>query len=85
MDWEWVGLVDLFPQTAENQSAYPIMLMAWSVTKIIHYSFYAWNIVDEPPYPLVWLRHAPRLLVADGVGTPCFGCCIRLGCGRNFG
>jgi len=50
------GIVDLFPKAMVNQPAYSIMLFAWSVTEVIRYSFYAWNVVDEVPYPLVWLR-----------------------------
>src|SRR5579862_840521 len=55
------GVVDLFPSSVRNCPAYPVMLVAWSTTEVIRYSFYAWNLVDEVPYPLLWLRYHPRL------------------------
>ena len=51
------GIVDLFPNSIKYSHAYPVMLVAWSITEIIRYCFYAWNIVDEVPYPLIWLRY----------------------------
>jgi very-long-chain (3R)-3-hydroxyacyl-CoA dehydratase len=50
------GVVDLFPNSVRNCPAYPVMLVAWSTTEVIRYSFYAWNLLDEVPYPLLWLR-----------------------------
>ena len=64
------GVVDLFPKAVYNQPAYPIMLFTWSVTEVIRYSFYAWNVVDEVPYPLVWLRYSTFwVLYPIGVGA----------------
>lgn len=51
------GVVDLFPSSVRNCPAYPVMLVAWSTTEVIRYSFYAWNLLDEVPYPLLWLRY----------------------------
>lgn len=51
------GIVPLFPDSVQDSYAYPIMLLAWSVTEVIRYSFYAWNILDEVPYFLLWLRY----------------------------
>jgi very-long-chain (3R)-3-hydroxyacyl-CoA dehydratase len=41
------------------------MLLAWSVTEVIRYSFYAWNILDEVPYFLLWLRYQYRGISID--------------------
>jgi very-long-chain (3R)-3-hydroxyacyl-CoA dehydratase len=51
------GIIPLFPDSIQDSYAYPIMLLAWSVTEVIRYSFYAWNILDEVPYFLLWLRY----------------------------
>jgi very-long-chain (3R)-3-hydroxyacyl-CoA dehydratase len=53
------GICMSFPDSVRMSLAYPVMLSAWSSTEIIRYSFYAWNILDEVPYPLLWLRYLP--------------------------
>ncbi|KAF8386600.1 hpo-8, partial [Pristionchus pacificus] len=35
----------------------PMLLIAWSVTEIIRYSFYALNIFKAVPHFLIWLRY----------------------------
>ena len=71
------GVVDLFPNSLGESIAYPIMLLAWSITEVIRYSFYAWNLLDDVPYPLLWLRYCGSWCLVD-IDTLHFGCCIRL-------
>lgn len=33
------------------------MVLAWSVTEVIRYSFYAFTLLGGVPYPLLWLRY----------------------------
>ncbi|CAD7092906.1 unnamed protein product [Hermetia illucens] len=35
----------------------PLALLAWSITEIIRYAYYASNIVGAVPYILIWLRY----------------------------
>ncbi len=49
-------IVDPFPWLARSP-AYTTMLLAWSVTEVIRYSFFAINLLGWQPRPLVWLRY----------------------------
>lgn len=33
------------------------MLLVWSMTEVIRYSFYAFTLLGGVPYPLLWLRY----------------------------
>ena len=70
------GVVQLFPNSVRDCPAYPVMIAAWSITEVIRYSFYAWNLLDDVPYFLLWLRYISPgfLLMAD---TLHFGCYIQ--------
>jgi len=35
----------------------PMLLIAWSVTEVIRYSFYALNLINAVPYFLTWCRY----------------------------
>ncbi|KAH7727853.1 Protein HPO-8 [Aphelenchoides avenae] len=35
----------------------PMLLVAWSVTEVVRYSFYALNLVNAVPSLLVWMRY----------------------------
>jgi len=43
--------------TAPLSPGLPLALLAWSVTEIIRYLYYALNIVGLVPYALVWCRY----------------------------
>ncbi|CAD5230291.1 unnamed protein product [Bursaphelenchus okinawaensis] len=36
----------------------PMLLIAWSVTEVIRYSYYALNLVNAVPYVLTWARYS---------------------------
>mmetsp|Transcript_7215 Transcript_7215/g.30719 ORF Transcript_7215/g.30719 Transcript_7215/m.30719 type:complete len:219 (+) Transcript_7215:34-690(+) len=36
---------------------FAMIMFAWSVTEVVRYSFYAFNLVGRVPYPLVWMRY----------------------------
>ena len=36
---------------------FPLLLLAWTITEIIRYSFYALNLVGQNPYLVAWLRY----------------------------
>ncbi|EFP05368.1 hypothetical protein CRE_26953 [Caenorhabditis remanei] len=44
--------------TARYSVGVPLLLVAWSVTEVIRYSFYALSVLKQPiPYFLLWLRY----------------------------
>lgn len=43
--------------TAPLSYGLPMLLIAWSVTEVIRYSFYALNIIGAVPYLLIWCRY----------------------------
>uniref|UniRef100_A0A0K8TFH5 Very-long-chain (3R)-3-hydroxyacyl-CoA dehydratase n=1 Tax=Lygus hesperus TaxID=30085 RepID=A0A0K8TFH5_LYGHE len=48
----------LYPASAAQVSiGLPLILTAWSITEIIRYSFYAFNLINAVPYFLVWCRY----------------------------
>jgi len=42
---------------ARNTVGLPLALLAWCITEIIRYSYYALNLVNAVPHFLVWLRY----------------------------
>lgn len=50
------GVVYPFPFLARS-NWYSSMLLAWSVTEVIRYSYFALNLSGVQPRPLVWLRY----------------------------
>lgn len=36
---------------------FTMIMFAWSVTEVIRYSFYGFNLIGKVPYPLVWMRY----------------------------
>lgn len=51
------GITFLFP-VAQVSPFYTSMVVAWSVTEVVRYSFYAAALVDAVPYILLWLRYS---------------------------
>ncbi|KAL3121438.1 hypothetical protein niasHT_006250 [Heterodera trifolii] len=35
----------------------PMLLLAWSITEVVRYSFYALNLLNAVPYALTWMRY----------------------------
>ncbi|KAK9475173.1 tyrosine phosphatase-like protein [Dipodascopsis tothii] len=50
------GVVYLFP-LAGKSPAYTSMILAWSVTEIVRYAYYAFNLRGSVPRTLTWLRY----------------------------
>ena len=50
------GVTYPFPNLAASP-AYTSMLLAWSVTEVIRYSYFGMNVAASPPDALVWLRY----------------------------
>lgn len=52
------GVVNLFPESATSP-IYSSMVLAWSITEVIRYTYYAFNLSRDGEVPgwLVWLRY----------------------------
>lgn len=49
------------------------MVLSWSITEVIRYTFYALNLVGLEPYPLLWLRYTTFwLLYPTGAASEAF-------------
>jgi very-long-chain (3R)-3-hydroxyacyl-CoA dehydratase len=58
---------------ARNNPLYSSMVLAWSVTEIIRYTFYATSLFTEVPYPLLYLRYTTfYILYPIGAGSEAF-------------
>lgn len=66
------GVVDLFPDVAQSPF-YSTMVLAWSITEVVRYSYYAFNLTrDHVPKLLVWIRYnAFFILYPLGAGSEC--------------
>ncbi|GAW19097.1 hypothetical protein ANO14919_085810 [Xylariales sp. No.14919] len=63
------GITDLFPQLGASP-AYSSMLVAWSVTEVIRYSYFALTLSGWQPSALHWLRyHAFFILYPLGISS----------------
>lgn len=51
------GVVHFFPLVAVQSPFYTSMLVAWSVTEVIRYSFFALTLSGAQPRFLTWLRY----------------------------
>uniref|UniRef100_A0A336MB45 Kinesin-like protein n=1 Tax=Culicoides sonorensis TaxID=179676 RepID=A0A336MB45_CULSO len=49
--------------TGQNSPGLPIALVAWSITEIIRYGYYALNLVKTVPYCIVWLRYTTFIIL----------------------
>ncbi|TFK22594.1 PTPLA-domain-containing protein [Coprinopsis marcescibilis] len=51
------GITQMFPQTHSNP-IFTSMVLAWSITEVIRYAFYAYNLLGYTPSVLLWLRYS---------------------------
>ncbi|GMF08347.1 unnamed protein product [Ambrosiozyma monospora] len=61
-----LGVLQVLPNSPANFSwIYFSLCIAWSITEVIRYYYYAVNILTEgnPPYMLKWLRYSTFLVL----------------------
>jgi len=51
------GIVENFP--VETNLAYSSMLLAWSLTEVVRYSYFVLSLLGQVPTFMVWLRYVP--------------------------
>uniref|UniRef100_A0A183C0U8 Very-long-chain (3R)-3-hydroxyacyl-CoA dehydratase n=1 Tax=Globodera pallida TaxID=36090 RepID=A0A183C0U8_GLOPA len=44
-------------ETSRVSVGVPMLLLAWSITEVVRYSFYALNLLNSVPYALTWMRY----------------------------
>ncbi|KAF8161009.1 protein tyrosine phosphatase [Crassisporium funariophilum] len=66
------GIAEQFPAVRSNP-LYASMVLAWSATEVIRYSFYAFNLIGQNPAILLYLRYTTfYLLYPLGAGSEAF-------------
>jgi len=68
------GIVNNFPNTTTASPFYASMLLAWSVTEVVRYSFFAMNLATgEVPGFLQWLRYNTFFVLYPlGISSECW-------------
>jgi very-long-chain (3R)-3-hydroxyacyl-CoA dehydratase len=65
-------IIDPFPWLAKSP-VYSSMLLAWSATEVIRYSYFALNLSDSVPKPFTWLRYSSFfVLYPIGITSECY-------------
>ncbi|KFH48922.1 very-long-chain-like protein [Hapsidospora chrysogenum ATCC 11550] len=66
------GIVHPFPAVALSSDFYTSMLVAWSVTEVIRYSFFALGLLGWQPRLLTWLRYNTFFVLYPlGISSEC--------------
>lgn len=66
------GVVDPFPGLAKS-AVYSSMLVAWSVTEVIRYSYFVLNLSGYQPAFITWLRYNTfYVLYPMGISSECY-------------
>jgi very-long-chain (3R)-3-hydroxyacyl-CoA dehydratase len=66
------GIVHPFPAIALSSDFYTSMLVAWSVTEVIRYSFFALGLLGWQPRLLTWLRYNTFFVLYPlGISSEC--------------
>jgi very-long-chain (3R)-3-hydroxyacyl-CoA dehydratase len=68
------GIAYPFPQTTQHNPAYSTMLVAWSVTEVIRYSYFVFNLSGiGVPKIWTWLRYNTFLVLYPlGIASECW-------------
>jgi very-long-chain (3R)-3-hydroxyacyl-CoA dehydratase len=68
------GIVYPFPNTVAFSPIYSTMLLAWSITEVIRYSYFAINLsIGSVPSLWLWLRYNTFFVLYPlGIGSECW-------------
>ena len=67
------AVINRYPSPTASSPFYSFMLLAWSVTEVIRYSYFVWNLQgnDVPPF-VTWLRYNTfYVLYPVGISSEC--------------
>lgn len=59
------GIVNSYPAATSISPAYSSMLVAWSVSEVIRYSYFVMNLRGWVPGFVMWLRYGIFLSIGD--------------------
>jgi len=59
------AIADQFPFTVADSPAYSTMLLAWSITEVVRYTFFVFLLTGTVPSVLQWLRYVLHLYEAN--------------------
>lgn len=62
------GIVNNYPATTSSSPAYSSMLVAWSVSEVIRYSYFVFNLRGSVPAFVRWLRYLRALWSGNDQG-----------------
>jgi very-long-chain (3R)-3-hydroxyacyl-CoA dehydratase len=66
------GVVDRFPDLAKS-AGYSSMLIAWSVTEVVRYSYFVFTLSGFSPAFITWLRYNLfHVLYPMGISSECW-------------
>ena len=67
------AVVDRYPEATASSTFYSSMLLAWSVTEVIRYSYFVWNLQGSGvPGFVTWLRYNTfYVLYPIGITSEC--------------
>jgi len=66
------GITEQFPEVCNNP-LYATMVLSWSMTEVIRYSFYACSLVGMTPFVLLYLRYTTfYILYPSGASSEAF-------------
>ena len=67
------GIDQKFPQITSTSPAFVSMVVAWSITEILRYSYYAINLQSQVPDFIMWMRYTFfYFLYPIGAGSECW-------------
>ena len=80
------AIVHPFPALAHRSLAYSTMLLAWSTSEVIRYSYFAVNLAwGRVPYLLTWLRYNSFFVLYPlGIASECWLVWLAMGPARQM-
>ncbi|RNF02841.1 protein tyrosine phosphatase [Trypanosoma conorhini] len=71
------GALQIGPTEARSSPCFTQMVVAWSLSEVIRYAYYATNLLDVKSKPLTWLRYSAFTLLYPVGITGEIGCFYR--------
>ena len=67
------AVINRYPSSTASSPFYSFMLLAWSVTEVIRYSYFVWNLQSKGvPGFVIWLRYNTfYVLYPIGISSEC--------------
>ena len=63
------GVIYTAPGVLSNWQGFTMMSLAWSITEVIRYSFYAFGLIGNTPYIILFLRYVINTYIHTYIHT----------------